>query len=147
VLSQLPKCYAAFWLQTFSFDLIKKFEYQCGYISDAEYNINHNCSTIDEDHDSSSTTKKNYRTTSPLINASTISSSTKQDADLFIRKEIMYSYTLPIILGVCGVAVLGIVSIILKTRYDYKNKFLKIYEKTISNSTTRREPKELDMIL
>lgn len=58
----------------------------------------------------------------------------------------MANFSLPIVFGVIGCALVSIVLIILKTRYDYKNKFLKIYEKTLSGTATK-EPKELDLIL
>lgn len=166
VTSLLPKCYASFWLQTFNFDLIKKFESQCGFISDFEFDLKYNCSAWTDDDEttttrhherhSTSTTATTTTTTttmfSPISTIQTPVSKTTTTAkltsqrDLFKREIINSSYTLPIVLSLVGVALLAILLIILKTRYDYKNKFLKIYEKTVNNAASK-EPKELDLIL
>lgn len=136
----LPKSYSKLLSKNFTFDLIRDLENACGFASQHDENIN--CSFVQTTAQNPTTITKFSTETTEHFLSSTFSA--KKD-ELFIKKKIVSEYTLPIMFTSFSIAIVMICLLILKAKYDYGNKFLKIYKKTLIGS--EQEPKEMDNII
>jgi hypothetical protein len=121
ILPLLPKCYRNMWLETFNLDKILEQEEKCKF-----ENYFPDCNNITHQTTISTTTSTTTRF-KPITNGHII---------------IKSNYTIPIITSLCLLVILTIIILILKAKYDYKNRFLKVFEKNFDNFS--KESKELN---
>jgi hypothetical protein len=153
ILSNMPKCYKILWMQNYNFNSILQQEVECGL-----WDNNLNCSDIPTTLATTETTSEELTSTSDIITTEapstteTYHQSTKhttvdnQITDTTeistLKKQIDSKLTLPILLSVFALCIFILFIIGIKAKYDYKNKFLRIYNKTLIDSPKKSREME-----
>ena len=156
ILSNMPKCYKIFWMQNYNFNSIIQQEIECGL-----WDNNLNCSDIPTTLATTETTSEELTSTSDIITTEAPSTTethhlstnepttvdnqiTDTTEILVLKKQIVSKLTLPILLSVFASCIFILLIIAIKAKYDYKNKFLRIYNKTLIDSP--KQSREMENI-